>query len=133
MPRGQESKAKTALVSMLKKSGHYARRYEDTFGVGILDLEVILKGDNVVWKIEAKIMKGIDQKFGMSERQYIEAIEFARTNNPAVIVVLAGYDTKEKLWYITAPTKVAYRKDCVKQEQGEHFGNLLKRWRGIHG
>lgn len=127
MPTPRESRVKTALVKKLKERGHYARRIEDQYGVGILDIVTAFKNDDKTWFIEVKIING--NYFGMTERQGIEALKLQKTGNSSVAVCVAGYNEREGTWYISAPTVKVHVDDCMKQETGELFENLLTRWR----
>jgi hypothetical protein len=76
------------LVKEINQSGGYARRFEDKFGAGILDMVVVLP-DLPVLFIEAKLIKG--RSFEPRERQ---AVEMRRINEVAgnARAVLMGVD-----------------------------------------
>lgn len=127
MPISRESKRKTLLKTDLKSRGHYARRIEDQYGVGILDMIIVPKGMHNTFFMEAKIITG--NYFGMTDRQYIEAVKLNKTRNDSAIPVLAGYKESEKKWYLSEPSMRVHLDDCFKQRDGELFEDLLKRWR----
>lgn len=123
----RESKAKTALKKELSDIGHFARRIEDQFAVGVLDMQVAFIHDDKFYLIEAKIVDG--QTFGMRDRQFVEALKIKDTGNTAVICLLAG--KKDGLWYLHKPSLKTTLSKCVKQEEGEPFETLVNRWRSL--
>lgn len=128
MAVSRESKAKTLLAKKLRDAGHYGRRHEDQFAVGILDLIIALKDDDVTYHCEAKIINGL--QFKPRERQFTEALRINGLNNKGAVAILMGYKEEEKLWYIAKKfDKVVRLTDCVKQHAGEPFADLLNRWR----
>jgi len=116
-------------VGALKQRGHYARRIEDQFAVGVLDIITVFKIDEKIWFIEAKIING--NYFGMTERQYVEAQRLTKTANTGVATCLVGYKEAEKKWYVSAPSTKVHVDDCLQQGDGELFETLLMRWRNL--
>lgn len=130
MAVSRESKAKTLLAKQLRDAGHYGRRHEDQFAVGILDMVIALRDDDRTYHCEAKIINGL--QFKPRERQYTEALRINGLDNDGAVAILIGYKEAEKLWYIAKKfDKVVRLTDCVKQQEGEPFAKLLNRWRNL--
>jgi len=83
-----ESTEKTRLIKQVKEAGGYGRRLEDQYGVGLLDMVVILPVLPVFF-IEAKLVKS--NSFEPTPRQ---AIEMDRINNVKgdAVALLIGID-----------------------------------------
>ena len=64
-----ECKLKTTLVTECRKLGAYARRHEDRWAIGLLDLSIKFPGHPHLLA-EAKIVDW--QKFEPTPRQYVE-------------------------------------------------------------
>lgn len=101
-----ESELKTKLKEQAKKLGWYARRVEDQFAVGILDMIFVMPGGPTFFA-EVKIVKSC--KFGASDRQFIEMarIEKCAPLDPPqyAYAILVGYDPDIDTFYIMGPTK----------------------------
>jgi hypothetical protein len=85
--------------------GGYARRYEDRFAVGLLDLFIKLPGRAPVWA-EAKLITG--NVFGPTERQFYEG---ERMLAAGLRVILIGW--KDKQIYLSKWTDAANRLACA--------------------
>jgi hypothetical protein len=64
-----ESQRKTQFIARCRKMGAYARRVEDQYGVGVLDMVVAFSGLPVAF-LEGKVVE--HQAFAPTERQFIE-------------------------------------------------------------
>ncbi len=96
----EESKAKTKLVKEAKKEGMYARRIEDQYGVGILDMVFVPKAiPKVVFFAEGKLVD--NGNFKPTPRQWVE-ITRVRDANPAAVPCLIGFDGDEMYLHVAA-------------------------------
>jgi hypothetical protein len=99
-----EADYKLALVKEIKALGGKARRLEDKYALGLLDLVIKLPGHPVIWA-EGKLVQG--HKFGPTERQYIEGMEWAKAGATALLL---GW--KDSTMYISPWVKQADRREC---------------------
>lgn len=120
-----ESAYKVKMVKAIKDAGGYARRIEDQYGVGILDMILCLPTTGMICA-EAKRFKG--NFFKPSPRQYVE---MERINNGGGLSLLIGI--KEGVHYLHHSTMTAFVDNCVVQQNGESFPDLLMRWYNIQG
>jgi hypothetical protein len=122
----EESDLKTKLIAQCKKAGAYARRFEDRYGVGILDTLVIF--DSLpVCLIEAKIIRG--RSFGPTERQWIEGTRILKLKGGHAFPALVGWD-EDKLMYVGEWTRTLPMKACIHQLKGDDYAKTL--WRFVH-
>ncbi len=115
-----ESGYKRDMVKAVKAAGGYARRFEDLYGVGILDTVFILPGLPPIFA-EAKRFTG--NFFKPSDRQYVEAENIERAGGVSLIV-----GVKDKRYYLHYKAKACYVENCVVQKDDETFCELLRRW-----
>lgn len=121
-----ESDYKKLMVDSVNAAGGYARRIEDQYGVGILDLVFSMPETGLILA-EAKRFTG--NFFEPSGRQYIEMM---RVDDGGGVALLIG--VKEGRHYLhgtnrdDAPRGRAWAKDCIVQLEGESFSELLTRW-----
>lgn len=103
---------KTALVKQARDCGAYARRIEDQYSVGVLDMVFVVPGRPVVFAEGKRIM---GKKFGPTPRQGIEgrAIDVAGIGNKACSLLI-GWDV-HGLMYICPWLDVWASPQC-KQE-----------------
>jgi len=123
-----ESWYKRKMVESIKDAGGYARRFEDQFAVGILDLVFKLPGMPVIF---AEAKRFSYQQFSLSPRQWEEARQIIKAGGYAASI---GIKIPEERAFITGlprnkDGKVA-ASECLAQEPGESFPQLLKRWYG---
>jgi hypothetical protein len=85
MASSEESTLKTEFVKQCRGMGWYARRIEDKFAVGILDITVVPKGKPTLF-IEAKIIEGL--KFAPTDRQYVEGARIFNAQGHAIAVLI---------------------------------------------
>jgi hypothetical protein len=84
--------------------GGWARRVEDRWAVGVLDLIIKLPGVPIVFA-EGKLIKG--HKFGPTERQFIEGEKLQEADLKAILI---GW--KEATISISPWTMQADRREC---------------------
>jgi hypothetical protein len=91
-----ESKFKTALVSAIKGLGddHYARRHEDRYALGLLDLSIKIPGYPHL-EAEGKLVH--HQKFAPTLRQWVEGENYRLAGG---LCCLIGWDPKTKVMFI---------------------------------
>ena len=122
----EESDLKTKLVAQCKKAGAYARRFEDRYGVGILDTLVIFDSLPVCF-VEAKIIHG--REFGPTERQWIEGTRVIKVGGAHAVPVLVGWN-EDKLMYVGEWTRRLPVKSCIYQLKGDDYAKTL--WRFVN-
>lgn len=122
----EESDLKTKLVAQAKKAGAYARRFEDRYGVGILDTLIIFDSLPVCF-IEAKMIRG--NKFGPTERQWIEGTRVLNLKGGHAIAALVGWN-EDKLMYVGEWTRELPVRACYQQLKGDDYAKTL--WRFVH-
>ena len=115
-----ESGYKRDMVKAVKEAGGYARRFEDLYGVGILDTVFILPGMPPIFA-EAKRFTGLF--FTPSDRQWVEASRIENAGGKALIV-----GVKDKRYHLHYTAKVCYVENCVVQQDDETFCEVLRRW-----
>lgn len=124
-----ENELKTAFIKRLRERNWYARRLEDQFAVGVMDMVVgIPFGPTVA--IEAKIVRG--QTFGPTPRQLIELQRWEHEGgNELGRVVqrmswIMGF--KEGATYLHPMADSVKIEDCVAQFDYEHPTEFVKRF-----
>jgi hypothetical protein len=106
-----EADRKLNLVKGVKALGGFARRLEDKYALGLLDLVIKLPGHNVVMA-EGKLIEG--HAFAPTPRQYIEGLDWLRVS---VDVLLIGWHGKNM--YIAPWVKKADKRDCWTKPIGD--------------
>jgi hypothetical protein len=102
-----EAARKRRLVADINLvSGAYARRLEDKWAVGVLDLLFKLPGMPWIWA-EGKIVAG--NQFEPSERQWVEGNRIKATGTP---VLLFGW--KKSSFFISPWVKKAHVDNCYR-------------------
>jgi hypothetical protein len=100
-----EAARKRKLVAEVNAlRGGYARRLEDRFAVGLLDLVIKLPELPWFWA-EGKLVEGY--KFAPTERQWVEGVRIIATDTPAVLIGWKG-----PLMYVSPWVKQADIRDC---------------------
>lgn len=124
-----EAEHKTKLVAQCKRVGAYSRRFEDRYGVGILDVLVIFPGHPVCF-IEGKIIRG--RNFGPTERQWIEGNRVLAVKGGHAIPILVGWTEDSGLMYVGEWTKILPTKACIYQLKGDDYAATLWRYLREH-
>ena len=121
-----EAELKTKLVAQCKRMGAYARRFEDRYGVGVLDTLVIF--DNLpVCFVEAKMIRA--REFGPTERQWVEGNRVLKTGGIYAVPALVGWD-EHKLMYVGEWARRLPTQACIYQLKGDDFAQTL--WRFVN-
>jgi hypothetical protein len=119
----RESKHKSELVDDCKHLGAYARRHEDRYAIGLLDLAIKFPGHPHLLA-EGKIVE--HQTFAPTPRQYEEGARYIRAGG---LCVLIGWDLKTKAMFVHPWAKTALKKDCFPPGGGyKSYGATLKDW-----
>jgi hypothetical protein len=100
-----ESKLKTQLVADCRGLGAYARRHEDRYAIGLLDLAIKLPGHPHLLA-EGKLIP--HQSFAPTLRQFEEGQRYIAAGG---LCALIGWDPKTKVMYVHEWAKTALRKD----------------------
>jgi hypothetical protein len=114
------------IVTDIRKAGGYARRVEDQYGVGILDLILSLPETGLILA-EAKRFTG--RFFEPSPRQYIEMLAVDAGGGKALLI-----GVKDDVFYLSGTVRDdgvrgrAFIERCAVQQEGETFPQLLQRW-----
>ena len=108
MKEADHKRKLVAEVNALR--GGYARRIEDRFAVGVLDLIIKLPGVALIFA-EGKLIDG--NLFGPSERQFIEGERIMAAN---MNVLLLGW--KSGVLYISPWVKQADIRNCFSGQSG---------------
>jgi hypothetical protein len=122
----EESELKTKLVAQCKKVGAYARRFEDRYGVGILDTLVIFDSLPICF-IEAKMIR--TREFGPTERQWIEGTRVQKLKGGHAIPVLVGWNEDKQMFVGEWARKLPVRA-CMYQLKGDDYARTL--WRFVN-
>jgi hypothetical protein len=119
-----ESKLKANLVTECKKLGAYARRREDRYALGVLDLSIKFPGHPHL-EAEAKIVE--HQAFAPTRRQYEEGNDYTAAGG---LCCLIGWDKKTKAMFIHHPwSMTATKADCFPPGGGyKSHAQTLKDW-----
>lgn len=129
-----ESKIKTHIKLQVQKAGGYARRIEDQFAVGVLDMIIILPGSPVFFA-EVKLVKNC--KFAPSMRQFVEMQRIEKVAPEQVAqhahAVLVGWDPDIETYYVTgAREEVDTRKAIIPGQPyiavGSNFIKTLREY-----
>ena len=113
-----EADCKRELVKAVKALGGQARRIEDSWAVGVLDLIIKLPRVPPVFA-EGKIIKG--NLFGPTPAQFAEGMKWIWAGVDAVLI---GWQDKEI--YISQWVKQADKRECFKRWQGNDAETLLE-------
>ena len=99
-----EADHKLRLVKEVKLLGGMARRLEDKYALGLLDLVIKLPGQPMLWA-EGKLIDG--NLFAPTARQYLEGEDWLKAG---VEVLLIGWD--RSAMYISPWVKQADKRQC---------------------
>jgi hypothetical protein len=116
-----ESECKTKFIKNCRKIGAYARRIEDQFAVGVLDMIVVFEEYPVCF-LEGKVVE--HQSFGPTERQYVEGCKILSLEGGHSIPLLVAWD-KQGGFYIHEWTRKANITDSYS-EQGKNDAAILR-------
>ena len=119
-----ESKLKADLVTECKKLGAYARRHEDRYALGLLDLSIKFP-DRPHLLAEGKIVE--HQKFEPTPRQWKEGVDYTKAGG---LCCLIGWDKQTKAMFIHHPwSRWAMKEDCFPPGGGyKSHAETLKDW-----
>ena len=101
-----ESSLKTAMTKDVRIYGGYARRFEDRFGLGLVDCVFIPKGLPPIFA-EVKLVEGY--KFGPSDRRYVE-LQRINEHIPHAYAIVIG--VKNGINYFTKAVSQADIREC---------------------
>jgi hypothetical protein len=118
----EESQLKTELVKQCKAMGWYARRIEDGYGVGILDITIVPTGYPTLF-VEGKVTDGL--KFAPSERQYIEGLRVIEAHGIAV-PVLIGW--RNQIMYVADWGREAFITKAFRQYGNMNYAQTIEEW-----
>ena len=117
-----EADRKVKLVKEIKLLGGFARRLEDKYALGLLDLIIKPPGHPMVLA-EGKLVEG--NLFAPTPRQHKEGEDWIRAG---VLVVLIGW--QNKTMYISPWVKKADKRDCWRTNEGN--GQFLLKYIGAY-
>lgn len=111
-----EADVKRKMVREMKAAGHYARRVEDSYAVGIYDLILIPFG-LPVFMAEVKMIRG--ETFGPTMRQQVELERIRYVGHPSghVIPLMIGF--KDGVYYFHPPQMLIYVNACFSVTTSE--------------
>ena len=118
----EESDLKRELITQCKKLGWYARRIEDQYAVGVLDVVIVPYSAPTLF-VEGKVTDGL--KFAPTPRQFIEGVRIIDSSGFAV-PVLVGW--RQKVMYVTDWATEAFITKSFKQPTGCNYAETLKEW-----
>ena len=113
-----EADRKRELVKDVKRLGGQARRLEDRWAVGLLDLVVKLPGQPFIWA-EGKLIDG--NLFAPTGAQYEEGMKWIKAGTD---VVLLGW--QDSLMFISPWVKKADKRECWTIGKGSDADSLLE-------
>lgn len=119
----RESKYKSELVDDCHRLGAYARRHEDRYAVGLLDLAIKFPGHPHLLA-EGKLVE--HQTFAPTLRQFEEGKRYIAVGG---LCALIGWDPKTKAMFIHDWAKSALKKDCFPPGGGyKSHAETLRDW-----
>jgi hypothetical protein len=113
-----EADRKRELVKAVRAIGGQARRIEDSWAVGVLDLIIKLPGVPLVFA-EGKIIKS--NLFGPTLAQFAEGEKWIKAGVEAVLI---GW--QDSAMYISQWVKQADKRDCWVSGKGSDADSLLE-------
>ena len=113
-----EADRKRELVKAVKRLGGQARRLEDRWAVGLLDLVIKLPGQPFIWA-EGKLIDG--NLFAPTGAQYEEGKKWIKAGTG---VVLLGW--QDSLMFISPWVKKADKRECWTSGKGSDADSLLE-------
>jgi len=119
----RESKYKSELVDDCHRLGAYARRHEDRYAIGLLDLAIKFPGHPHLLA-EGKLVE--HQTFAPTLRQFEEGKRYIAAGG---LCCLIGWDPKTKAMFIAEWAKSALKKDCFPPGGGyKAHAETLRDW-----
>jgi hypothetical protein len=100
----RESELKAALVAGCRARGAYARRHEDKYAVGLLDLAIKFPGCPHLLA-EGKLVE--HQAYAPTLRQWVEGEKYQKAGG---LCALIGWDPKTEVMFIHEWTKEASKR-----------------------
>ena len=113
-----ESDYKRRLVAEVKALGGYARRIEDRFAVGVLDLILKVPNRHLIFA-EGKVIEGY--KFAPTARQYEEGKKIIRAGVGAVLI---GW--QNRVMYLSYWAEKADKRFCKTYPNCNYAEALVK-------
>ena len=113
-----EAEFKAKLVKEVKLLGGHARRLEDKYALGLLDLIIKLPGHPLLWA-KGKLIEG--HQFGPTPRQYEEGKAWIAAG---VTTVLIGWHNK--VLYVSPWVKKADKRECYATSGYTYAESLLR-------
>lgn len=117
----EEAELKTKLVTQCKKLGAYARRFEDRYAVGILDVLVAFP-DMPVCFVEGKILRS--NAISPTERQWVEGDKLCKLRGGFTVPLLVGWDAN-KVMYVGEWARKLPLQACLMQKHGNNYAETL--------
>jgi hypothetical protein len=118
----EESQLKTELVKQCKAMGWYARRIEDGYGVGILDIVIVPRGSPTLF-VEGKVTDGM--KFAPTERQYVEGLRVIEAKGLA-LPILVGW--RNEIMYVANWDREAFITKAFRQPDKMNYAQTIEEW-----
>ena len=122
MKEADHKRKLVAEVNALR--GGYARRVEDRFAVGVLDLIIKLPGQSIIFA-EGKVVDG--NLFGPSERQFIEGERIMAAGMTAILLGWKSSVLYVSPWIKRANVHDCYGGPCDWTQPNILFGYLISR------
>lgn len=118
----EESHLKTQLVRQCKERGWYARRFEDQYAVGVLDVVIVPTKHQTLF-VEGKVTDGI--KFVPTDRQFIEGRRIIESGGLA-LPILVGW--RQDRMYIADWGREAYITKAFAQYGTLNYAQTIEEW-----
>lgn len=118
----EESQLKTQLVKQCRERGWYARRIEDQYAVGVLDVIIVPTGYPTLF-VEGKVTDGL--KFAPTDRQFIEGRRVIEAHGLAV-PILVGW--RQEVMYIADWDREAFITKAFKQYGSMNYAQTIEEW-----
>lgn len=118
-----ESRLKADLVAACRDLGAYARRHEDRYALGLLDLAIKFPGYPHLLA-EAKVVA--HQAFAPSQRQFIEGQRYVAAGGLACLI---GFDKQTKRMFIHDWAEAASKAESWPLEADDrNYAQTLRDW-----
>jgi hypothetical protein len=117
-----EAEYKSLLIKQARNAGAYARRIEDKYAVGILDI-VVIPTSGRVYFIEGKRIAG--NLFHPTERQWVEGQRIIQTRGYAR-PMLVGWDKEGQMHIAHGWPKQADKRQCWSSSEGNYYNQLTE-------
>ena len=117
-----EADFKKLLVKQARAAGAYARRLEDRYAVGLLDV-VIIPPAGLTYFIEGKRIDG--NLFGPTERQFTEGMRILMAQAQAR-PLLVGWDKDDVMYIAPSWEKKIDKRMCWRGRGSNYYENLME-------